>query len=343
MVTTEQALKSPQEVAGAERVVSPPALLQCLGALVIVCGLLAIAAGGGIAFAQLQQINRRPQPLRRSLIPLTDTDLLTELDPIRAAAGQPAVPLTTSSSPTTAPVASPPPAVSAALPAGAPAAPSTALSTGAQAQVGNLNAGECANVRSSPSLSGSVLHCLPLGSDVRVVAGPTGADGYRWWSVDAGGWIAETYLSKSAQPTPQATLPVAQAPPATAPVATPGQPLVGGYSGWATYYGIEDGFVRGDIMYDGTPYDPANPGIAAGSFLIPLHTWLLVCSPVRCIVVQVRDRGLLDQNGILLDLSRAAYAELFGGLGGKQRISALFIDPAIVSLFPALTAQTAAP
>ena len=97
-----------------------------------------------------------------------------------------------------------------------------------------------------------------------------------------------------------------------------------GYAGYATYYGIEDGFVRGDVMFDGTPYDPADPSITAASFLIPLHTWLRVCTPSNCISVQVRDRGLLDENGILLDLSRAAYAELFGGLGGKQWISAYF-------------------
>ena len=97
-----------------------------------------------------------------------------------------------------------------------------------------------------------------------------------------------------------------------------------GYAGYATYYGIEDGFVRGDVMFDGTPYDPADPSITAASFLIPLHTWLRVCTQTNCISVQVRDRGLLDENGILLDLSRAAYAQLFGGLGGKQWISAYF-------------------
>jgi hypothetical protein len=105
-----------------------------------------------------------------------------------------------------------------------------------------------------------------------------------------------------------------------------------GYAGWVTYYGIEDGFVRGDVMYDGTSYDPADPTIAAASFLIPLHTWLRVYSPSQCIIVQVRDRGLLDQNSILLDLSRSAYALLFGSLGGKQWVSAYFSDPATLSI-----------
>lgn len=116
-----------------------------------------------------------------------------------------------------------------------------------------------------------------------------------------------------------------------------------GFSGWATYYGIEDGFVRGDTMYDGTSYDPADPTIAAASFLIPLHTWLRVCSSLQCIIVQVRDRGLLDENSILLDLSRSAYALLFGGLGGKQWVSAYFSDPGTLSVlpYPLVTTPTA--
>lgn len=106
------------------------------------------------------------------------------------------------------------------------------------------------------------------------------------------------------------------------------------YTGWATYYGIEDGFRLGDVMYDGTAYNPADPTMTAASFQLPLHSWLLVCTAVRCIVVQVRDRGLLDENGVLLDLSRAAYAQLFAGLGGKQLVTAFIIESGIVNLFP---------
>lgn len=97
-----------------------------------------------------------------------------------------------------------------------------------------------------------------------------------------------------------------------------------GYAGWATYYGIEDGFVKGDVMYDGNTYDPADPSIAAASNIFPIHTWLRVCSSSNCIAVEVQDRGLLDENGILLDLSRAAYQRLFGSLGGKQWIDAYY-------------------
>ncbi len=115
-----------------------------------------------------------------------------------------------------------------------------------------------------------------------------------------------------------------QSHPAQAQSATP---ALYGYSGFATYYGIEDGVVAGDVMYDGTPYNPSDPTIAAASFLFPLHTWLRVCQPARCIIVQVRDRGLLDQNSVLIDLSRAAYALLFDQLGGKAWVSAYFSDP----------------
>lgn len=115
-----------------------------------------------------------------------------------------------------------------------------------------------------------------------------------------------------------------------------------GYAGWATYYGIEDGVRPGDVMYDGTPYNPDDPTITSGSVLFPIHTWLLVCSQVKCIEVQVRDRGYLDQYGVLLDLSRAAYYTLFGGLGGRQWINAYYLSlvpatngaPPSVSLAP---------
>ncbi|MGI8550910.1 MAG: hypothetical protein ACR2PL_09015 [Dehalococcoidia bacterium] len=99
-----------------------------------------------------------------------------------------------------------------------------------------------------------------------------------------------------------------------------------GYYGLATYYGIEDGVRPGDVMYDGTPYDPADPTITSAAVLFPLHTWLLVCTQTSCLPVQVRDRGYLDQAGVLVDLSRAAYYTLFGGLGGAQRVSVYFMD-----------------
>lgn len=95
----------------------------------------------------------------------------------------------------------------------------------------------------------------------------------------------------------------------------------GTFNGWATYYGVEDGFARGDVMFNGTSFDPNDPTITAASWMLPLNSWIQVCSPARCIIVQVRDRGLLDENGVLLDLSRAAYAQLFGGLGGKQWVA----------------------
>ncbi len=66
--------------------------------------------------------------------------------------------------------------------------------------------------------------------------------------------------------------------------------------------------MRGDVLYDGTAYDLAT----AAAFLIPMHAWPRVCRPAQRIIVEARDHGLLDENGILLDLSRTVYDLLFG-------------------------------
>ncbi len=320
---------------GPHPAISPPAFVQWLFAFVVLGGLLALSVGAGVIAARLQQVNARPPTFWHSPIPLTQTALIALLDPSRMTAGQSAVPIVASESAST-------PAADSPLPIAPPPAAGTTQGQegflpGEPLQVANVVVGGCANLRDTPSLSGQVLRCLPQGTGVQVIAGPQSADGYQWWNVDAGGWVAQDYLAG----VPGATAAAVSAPSVQTGTATAAGQLRG-YSGGATYYGVEDGFVRGDIMYDGTPYDPANPSITAASFLIPIHTWLLVCTPVRCIVVEVRDRGLLDQNGILLDLSRAAYAQLFGGLGGKQRVSAFFIDPAIVAL-SSLSSASATP
>lgn len=322
---------------GPEPAISPPAFVQWLFAFVITVGLLVPSAGAGVLLARLQEVNARPPALWRSPIPLTETALVALLDPSIMPAGQSAVPITASEPVSTPAATSPPPAPSPQV-AGTPQGQAT-FQPGERLQIGNVEAGGCVNLRSTPSLSGQVLRCLPQGANVQVSAGPQSADGRQWWNVDAGGWIAQDYLA--AAPGAIAT-PVSAPPGQTGAATAVEQPLVRGYSGLATYYGVEDGFVRGDIMYDGTPFDPANPAITAASFLIPIHTWLLVCTPLRCIVVEVRDRGLLDENGVLLDLSRAAYAQLFGSLGGEQHVSAFFIDPAIVAL-SSLSSASATP
>lgn len=226
----------------------------------------------------------------------------------------------------------------------APTPAGSASLTGQSVRLRDPNGSDCINVRSEPKLTATVEHCLPSGTLAKVLDGPRTADGHQWWNLDAGGWSAQDFLLAAGGAPSASSLLNAAVIPAPSPdlsiasalaraLANPtGQSPLSGYSGWATYYGIEDGFMRGDVMNDGTPYDPANPTIAAASLRIPLHTWLRVCTTFRCILVQARDRGLLDQNGILLDLSRAAYALLFGGLGGKQWISAYYVDPTAVSL-----------
>ncbi len=72
------------------------------------------------------------------------------------------------------------------------APPVPGLAKGASARV--VNTGSCLNVRESPSLNAPVRACLPDGTVVSVVSGPAGADGYRWWLIEAGatrGWSAE--------------------------------------------------------------------------------------------------------------------------------------------------------
>ena len=52
----------------------------------------------------------------------------------------------------------------------------------------------CANVRTSPSLSSSVIVCLRGGTPVSVVSAPVFADGHIWWHLAGGGWMAHDYL-----------------------------------------------------------------------------------------------------------------------------------------------------
>jgi uncharacterized protein YgiM (DUF1202 family) len=59
------------------------------------------------------------------------------------------------------------------------------------------------NLRSSPSLNGSVIGRMPLGTQGTVVGGPTDASGYTWWQLDTSfgtGWSAELYLELADNP-----------------------------------------------------------------------------------------------------------------------------------------------
>jgi rare lipoprotein A (peptidoglycan hydrolase) len=220
------------------------------------------------------------------------------------------------------------------------------VAPGQYLQVKDLAGDDCVNVRSAPSLSADAIRCLPSRSMARILDGPKEADGHRWWKLDAGGWAADDNLV-AAGGTPNPRIEAGDSLAAAlgrASFQTSAQSaMLYGFAGFATYYGIEDGFVRGDIMNDGTPYDPADPTITAASFRIPMHTMLRVCTEVHCILVQVRDRGLLDENGIMLDLSRAAYALLFGGLNGKRWVSAYFVGPAAAAAPLAAPAAPPAP
>jgi hypothetical protein len=310
--------------------------IQILFLVLSISLMLGAASGAGMLAANLREARTPVNRAWRSAMPLTSAALLAELKPpADLSALSQAIQGAAESLPD--PAAAPaPPALAAA-----PASDASKLQPGVEATISNLEPSGCLNLRESPGGGARVLGCLPQGENVRVEAGPREADGYRWWQVDRGGWLAETYLApkpvENLRTAAPSAAPGTQLPPIAAAAA---QSLARRYTGWATYYGIEDGFRLGDVMYDGTAYNPGDPTMTAASFQLPLHSWLLVCSAVRCLVVQVRDRGLLDENGILLDLSRAAYAQLFSGLGGKQLVTAFIIDPGIVNLLPPLTPST---
>jgi len=239
-----------------------------------------------------------------------------------------------------------PPAATLPTSAGATGQDGLSVAPGQYVQVKELTGDDCVNVRSAPSVSADVIRCLPSRSLARVLDGPKESDGHRWWKLDSGGWAAEDDLVAAGgtpNPTIAADGDLAAALGRASFQDSAQSTMLYGFAGWATYYGIEDGFVRGDIMYDGTPYDPADPAMTAASFRIPMHTMLRVCTALRCILVQVRDRGLLDENGIMLDLSRAAYALLFGGLNGKQWVSAYFVGPAASAAPPVVSTPLPGP
>jgi hypothetical protein len=52
----------------------------------------------------------------------------------------------------------------------------------------------CANVRTSPSLSATVLACLPAHTQVSVDSAPVYADAHIWWHLAGRGWMVHDYL-----------------------------------------------------------------------------------------------------------------------------------------------------
>lgn len=284
-----------------QRITAPSPIADVLFILLSISVMLAVAVGAGLLAAHLREVNTSVTTSWRSVAPTSSAALLAELQPPPDISAFLSSVRGGAESPPNAPVPIAPLAA-------APAAPQTSsIQAGAEMAVGNLETGGCLNLRDSPSTTGRVLQCLSAGQTVRLLGEPRDANGYRWWQVDQGGWLAETYLTPVSVQSQTAT----SADGSTPQVPLIAQSLAQRYTGWA-YYGAEDGFRPGDVMSDGTVFNPADPTIAAASSQLPLHSWLLVCGPARCIVVQIRDRGLLDKNGGLLSLSRAAYAQLFG-------------------------------
>lgn len=83
------------------------------------------------------------------------------------------------------------------VPAPRPATPSAPgpLRAGVRAVVANAGAGDCVNIREGPGLNAKVVRCLPDGARLRIVEGPSSADGMSWWRLEDLGWAAATYLS----------------------------------------------------------------------------------------------------------------------------------------------------
>ncbi len=52
----------------------------------------------------------------------------------------------------------------------------------------------CVNVRTSPSMNGSVLACLPANTEVEVDSAPVYADSHIWWHLAGRGWMVHDFL-----------------------------------------------------------------------------------------------------------------------------------------------------
>jgi uncharacterized protein YkwD len=77
-----------------------------------------------------------------------------------------------------------------------PAAPGhSSISAGSTVMV-NTPA-DCLRVHAAPSLASAVSACLPDGAPLNITGGPVQGDGYIWWSIASGGWVAGQYLKPS--------------------------------------------------------------------------------------------------------------------------------------------------
>lgn len=99
----------------------------------------------------------------------------------------------------TIPAAAPSPATAAPPPAtAAPTSPTPALRVGGWAKVHGTE-GQDLRLRAAPGLSSETLALVEEGTLLRVVEGPSQADGYTWWRVqapdDRSGWAAGQWLA----------------------------------------------------------------------------------------------------------------------------------------------------
>lgn len=188
------------------------------------------------------------------------------------------------------------------------------------------------NLRSNPNTSSTVLITIPFATVLTLTGAPT-AD--NWYPVSYGsfsGWALGDYLTAgeadplTAQSAPPLTaaagislgLGAAAPAPAAATVVSslspsgPAMPatLPSGtsYGATASYYGIDDGAVPGQIMACGSPFDPMNAG-AVSTNDWPCGTHLRVTGPGgNAIEVVVTDHGQYPSHWF--DLTYAAFAKL---------------------------------
>src|SRR5262249_12528150 len=93
--------------------------------------------------------------------------------------------------------------VAPAIPVPGAPPPSTLVAAGTSAAiplragivVRVTGAGDCLNVRSAPSMSGTIVTCLSDGAVGAIAQGPVQADGRTWWQLAGLGWAAGDYLS----------------------------------------------------------------------------------------------------------------------------------------------------
>jgi hypothetical protein len=78
------------------------------------------------------------------------------------------------------------------------ATPPPAGSLGAGASAVVAGTGECLNIRAGAGLSNDAIACVPDGTAMTILGGPTQADGFTWWQVETPqgtGWAAADYLA----------------------------------------------------------------------------------------------------------------------------------------------------